>query len=356
MSRPLAASKKIWAAFCALAMCAAVGMTTDHIAVADSATQDSNIVASLKYMSELNKLRQTKRTTLTAQQIIKAQNADNGANMQSGQVAEDTADGSPVNELNVNWNLMSWAQRRADALAERAAVNQSQPISHDNMYVGAPSWAAEKKHNLAESPNYQSGTYWFGPEALFIGYPQTGQSSHNPIQSWYSELSAPAGGNRQGYGHYLTEVSKLADVAGMASAQVTSGSWKGATIVVLEIGYTGGSYDRGTSQSVRDALKRYVGSTYTVKYHANGGTGSMPDQKIEADSYETLNSNQFTRTGYRFNGWNTQKDGSGTSYSDYAYIHNIADLGETVDLYAQWTANTYTVYFFPRQERSRRWL
>lgn len=41
-------------------MCAAVGMTTDHIAVADSATQDSNIVASLKYMSELNKLRQTK--------------------------------------------------------------------------------------------------------------------------------------------------------------------------------------------------------------------------------------------------------------------------------------------------------
>lgn len=152
-------------------MCAAVGMTTDHIAVADSATQDSNIVASLKYMSELNKLRQTKRTTLTAQQIIKAQNADNGANMQSGQVAEDTADGSPVNELNVNWDLMSWAQRRADALAERAAVNQSQPISHDNMYVGAPSWAAEKKHNLAESPNYQSGTYWFGPEALFIGYP-----------------------------------------------------------------------------------------------------------------------------------------------------------------------------------------
>lgn len=97
--------------------------------------QDSNIVASLKYMSELNKLRQTKRTALTAQQIIKAQNVDNGANMQSGQVAEDTADGSPVDELNVNWDLMSWAQRRADALAERAAVNQSQPISHDNMYV-----------------------------------------------------------------------------------------------------------------------------------------------------------------------------------------------------------------------------
>lgn len=77
----LAISKKIWSVFCTLAMCIAVGMTTNHIAVADSATQNSNIVASLKYMSELNKLRQTKRTALSTQQIIRAQNDDNGANM-----------------------------------------------------------------------------------------------------------------------------------------------------------------------------------------------------------------------------------------------------------------------------------
>ena len=130
MSRPLAASKKTWAAFCALAMCAAVGMTTDHIAVADSATQDSNIVASLKYMSELNKLRQTKRTTLTAQQIIKAQNADNGANMQSGQVAEDTADGSPVNELNVNTVnvLQATSKRERSALKIERHRVRAQPI------------------------------------------------------------------------------------------------------------------------------------------------------------------------------------------------------------------------------------
>lgn len=241
---------------------------------------------------------------------------------------------------------MGWAQKRADALAERAAVNQSQPINHDDMYEGAPAWAVEKKHNLAESPNYQSGTYWFGPEALFIGYPQTGQSSHNPIQSWCSELSAPAGSSRQGYGHYLTEVSNLADTAGMASAQVTSGRWEGATIVVLEIGYTGNHSDRGTTQSVSDALKQYVGSTYTVKYHANGGNGSMDDQKFDMDSTVPLYGNRFTRTGYQFSGWNTKKDGSGTQYSDYNPIYNIANAGEVVDLYAQWTPNTYTVYFY----------
>lgn len=344
MPRPLTAAKKLWTVFCTLAMCITVGMTTNHIAMADSATQNSNIIASLKYMSELNKLRQSRRTPLTAQQIIEAQNADNSANMRSGQVAEDAADGSPVPELNVNWDLMSWAQKRADALAERASVNQSQPISHDDMYVGAPSWTS--KYNLGESPNYQSGTYWFGPEALFIGYPETGQSNHNPIQSWYSELSAAAGSNRQGYGHYLTEVSNLADTAGMASAQVTSGRWEGATIVVLEIGYTGNHSDRGTTQSVSDALKQYVGSTYTVKYHANGGNGSMDDQKFNMDSTIPLYGNRFTRTGYQFSGWNTKKDGSGTQYSDYNPIYNIANAGEVVDLYAQWMPNTYTVYFY----------
>ena len=148
MPRPLTAAKKLWTVFCTLAMCITVGMTTNHIAMADSATQNSNIIASLKYMSELNKLRQSRRTPLTAQQIIEAQNADNSANMRSGQVAEDAADGSPVPELNVNWDLMSWAQKRADALAERASVNQSQPISHDDMYVGAPSWTS--KYNLGE--------------------------------------------------------------------------------------------------------------------------------------------------------------------------------------------------------------
>lgn len=96
----------------------------------------------------------------------------------------------------MNWDLMGWAQKRADALAERAAVNQSQPINHDDMYEGAPAWAVEKKHNLAESPNYQSGTYWFGPEALFIGYPQTGKAAtipFNPGIASYPLLPAAAG-------------------------------------------------------------------------------------------------------------------------------------------------------------------
>jgi Listeria-Bacteroides repeat domain (List_Bact_rpt). len=44
--------------------------------------------------------------------------------------------------------------------------------------------------------------------------------------------------------------------------------------------------------------------------------------------------------GYTFIGWNTEKDGSGTSYSDEQQVKNIYDkYGYSITLYAQWKAN-----------------
>lgn len=111
---------------------------------------------------------------------------------------------------------------------------------------------------------------------------------------------------------------------------------------------------RGTNETVKEALERYVGTTYTVKYHANGGTGTMSDQKVEADSSSYLSANRFTRAGYAFDGWNTKQDGSGISYSDGEYVYNAVNPGETLDLYAQWTPNTYHVYFFGQWWLGRR--
>ncbi len=79
----------------------------------------------------------------------------------------------------------------------------------------------------------------------------------------------------------------------------------------------------------------------TITFDANGGSGSMNVQTISYDVATTLTANAFTRTGYTFNGWNTKADGTGTSYADGASIKLTADT----TLYAQWTANTYTVKF-----------
>ena len=82
---------------------------------------------------------------------------------------------------------------------------------------------------------------------------------------------------------------------------------------------------------------KWVKNTYTICFHANGGTGTMANQELTYDKSATLNANTFKRTGYRFNGWNTKADGTGTSYADKASVKNLtANSGGTVTLYAKW--------------------
>ena len=76
-----------------------------------------------------------------------------------------------------------------------------------------------------------------------------------------------------------------------------------------------------------------------VSFDANGGEGSMDAMTQKKDASFTLTGNTFTRTGYDFTGWNTEKDGSGASYTDGATVTFTSD---TV-LYAQWKAKKYTV-------------
>jgi uncharacterized repeat protein (TIGR02543 family) len=86
-------------------------------------------------------------------------------------------------------------------------------------------------------------------------------------------------------------------------------------------------------------------NNYTVTFDANGdgGTGTMSTQTIAFNASDNLTANTFTRTGYIFAGWNTAANGSGTSYANSAsYTMSSA---ANVTLYAQWTANDYTVTF-----------
>lgn len=73
-----------------------------------------------------------------------------------------------------------------------------------------------------------------------------------------------------------------------------------------------------------------------VIYNANGGTGSHPNTTGWQYSDVTIpgdTSKSFKRTGYRFSGWNTAKDGKGTAYADGSKVP-LQDRGVT--LYAQW--------------------
>lgn len=96
------------------------------------------------------------------------------------------------------------------------------------------------------------------------------------------------------------------------------------------------------SSDVTLYAKWLAGVTHSVTFNANGGSGTMPNQVSGIST--NLAPNSLTRTGYTFNGWNTQANGSGFAYSDQA-IYSFAD---DVTLYAQWQpiVATFKVTFY----------
>ena len=79
---------------------------------------------------------------------------------------------------------------------------------------------------------------------------------------------------------------------------------------------------------------------FTVKYNANGGSGTMPDQTIPAGGTAALSAIAFTGTDATpfFLEWNTEPDGTGVSYADgadYTAPGTVSE-GESVTLYAIW--------------------
>ena len=110
----------------------------------------------------------------------------------------------------------------------------------------------------------------------------------------------------------------------------------------------------GTGETVDEALNltatnkgtvtlyaQWEGEPYDVTFHFGEETRT---QTLRYGTAEALDGNIFENPGYTFKCWTTQENGKGKSYKDGAKVTSLSS-GENVDLYAQWTANKYTVVF-----------
>lgn len=89
-------------------------------------------------------------------------------------------------------------------------------------------------------------------------------------------------------------------------------------------------------------------TTYTVRFDANGGTGTMQDMQFKYDEAQGLTPNAFSREGYTFIGWRMDTHPTlGTAYfEDELLVGNLTEVdNDTVILYATWEINTYNVTF-----------
>ncbi len=74
-------------------------------------------------------------------------------------------------------------------------------------------------------------------------------------------------------------------------------------------------------------------ASYTVTFHANGGTGTMSAQTVTAGTATALTKNAFAYSGRTFSHWNTSANGSGTRYTDGQSV----TLNGNLNLYAIWS-------------------
>ena len=108
-----------------------------------------------------------------------------------------------------------------------------------------------------------------------------------------------------------------------------------------EVNYTNKLMAKSNGLPVRCIISN--ASSYLVHFNPNTNiySGEMLDQVINVGQTTSLSKNLFTRSvssysGYRFTGWNTNSNGTGTSYRDEDDVLNLTTAGNTFTLYAQW--------------------
>lgn len=80
-----------------------------------------------------------------------------------------------------------------------------------------------------------------------------------------------------------------------------------------------------------------------ISFDPGSGSGSMSEASLVLDDKAVLPVNQFTKTGYHFNGWSLNTEGS--VLSDARDLLTKSGGSTRLTLCASWTPNSYTVNF-----------
>lgn len=173
----------------------------------------------------------------------------------------------------------------------------------------------------------------------------------------------------------LTESNELDPQDGMVSESLNpeTGTARGATAVPGKGSVFVGWYDAQDTEREnsltdgktytpeKDLSGRYRDGSYValfrlkqyvLRYDANGGTGTMEDQTFPHGQAHPLEKCAFSREGYRFVGWATEKEGK-VKYEDQKSIkldeefQNLTNDNEKVYLYAVWQEQSVTLSYEP---------
>lgn len=236
--------------------------------------------------------------------------------------------------------------------------------------------SANGSHDLFREMIMQQTNYTFSSGANTAGF-RIGSSDTQKYASQqvgdnyiaiypYFSVTIPAGhhyekyevGSKENAGVYLWPVTSasnqsnfLAGKSAGASASTLSGCLRVGTCA-SGLSTVSRSYSTdGKFHRVYASLNILMSpNTYTVSYNGNGHTsGSTANSSHTYGTAKVLTANGFKRTGYTFKGWATTEaraDAGTVDYTDKKSVKNLTATHKgTVNLYAVWQANTYTVVY-----------
>ena len=140
-----------------------------------------------------------------------------------------------------------------------------------------------------------------------------------------------------------TELSQYSDIIDAGSyGPYTPDVIPGYDYVGLDVGSAPVS---GTiaAKDTKIIIFNYQKSEYAITYDPNEGNGEIVTETATAGSSYTIKDQSYTKTGYNLAGYNTQRNGSGTSYS----IGQAITVTGNLTLYAQWALAPRKITYYP---------
>ena len=95
----------------------------------------------------------------------------------------------------------------------------------------------------------------------------------------------------------------------------------------------------------QELFAHWTPCVYTIRFHANNGTGASVDQSFTYGDTVTLRRNTFSCSGCSFAGW-ALNPGAPAAYADGKTLVDVANIeDDVIHLWACWSGNTYVVRF-----------
>ena len=196
------------------------------------------------------------------------------------------------------------------------------PLDKDAAYINwGPSWRMPTRTEQNELSNTSYTTWTWTTQNGVKGYKVTSKINGNSI-------FLPATGCRYGSGP-----------DNLYNAGSSAGFWS-SSLTTYDSDYAYGLYFNSANVYISNNYRRYYGQSvrpvlneiFTLGFDGNGGSGRMSAVELDRNESTNIPANTLTRRGYKFIGWNTKADGTGTPYTEGQTI----SLTKNTTLYAQW--------------------